>query len=374
MRNRNTQRIRSFGGLARLLSSPQTLAMVLALGLVGCFWFEDHFADNLELPKDVELSEPSDTPFMWEADSSAIPDGFQAAVKGSLKGPGSSDTSLTPAIPALARLHDEHPELLKRYLAAHPAWWFHVYRGNAFATRRWHINGHWTARLHGYFSNFADRGGPRFQTRTCLGMSGRPWHRGTHELTTGQKADVPLATGNRLHESHVFWREGGITVEVFEQSESMERRMTKASIGELQAEFASLLEQPTWEHAKTLFPVGAITEGNPSFELRNGMQGGIYSADIRCNPGEPGRLYLKAFEITGETPLSVARLKGRTSEYLGWSEDPKELFASHVRFTIYEGNWEQYYGARFEVWFTPESGTADRKLMESNWKIQGWMH
>jgi hypothetical protein len=30
-------------------------------------------------------------------------------------------------------------------------------------------------------------------------------------------------------------------------------------------------------------------------------------------------------------------------------------------------------GARFEVWFTPEAGGGDRKLMESNWKIEGWM-
>lgn len=177
-----------------------------------------------------------------------------------------------------------------------------------------------------------------------------------------------------MDESRIFWDEGGVAVEIFEQGEVAERRMTKTTIVELEKEFAQLLSNPTWKQARKLLPNGTIEKGETSFELFKGKSGGgIYLAEIWSNPGEAGQLYLKAFEITQETPLSAHRLKGRSSEFVGWSEDPGELFRSSFQFTIYEGNWEQYYGARFEVWFSPASGGEDRKMMESNWKIEGWM-
>ena len=38
----------------------------------------------------------------------------------------------------------------------------------------------------------------------------------------------------------------------------------------------------------------------------------------------------------------------------------------------YEGDWGKPYAARLEVWFTPDSGGPDRKLMEKTFKIEGW--
>jgi len=83
-------------------------------------------------------------------------------------------------------------------------------------------------------------------------------------------------------------------------------------------------------------------------------------------------LYLKAFEVTKGTPLSVDRLKERANEWIGWSDDPEELFFSNTHFTIYEGDWGKPYAARVEVWFTPDLGGSDRKLMEKVFKIEGW--
>jgi hypothetical protein len=111
-----------------------------------------------------------------------------------------------------------------------------------------------------------------------------------------------------------------VTVEIMEQAETEERRMSKATVGELQAEFETLLNHPTQESARALLPSGAIIRGEPSISLAGGYE--RYTAVIRCNPGEPGNLYLKAYEITGEVPLSESRLKkarpnslaGRTSQ------------------------------------------------------------
>ena len=77
----------------------------------------------------------------------------------------------------------------------------------------------------------------------------------------------------------------------------------------------------------------------------------------------------------GSTPiasLSAKQLAMSSSSVSGWSEDNGEQFRTPMELTIYEGNWGQFYGARFEVWFKPDSGGAERKLLEKNYKIQGW--
>jgi hypothetical protein len=102
------------------------------------------------------------------------------------------------------------------------------------------------------------------------------------------------------------------------------------------------------------------------------MQPGIYGVVYSLNPGEPGSVYLKAFEITKGTPLSVERLEAKSKTRMTWSTDPSERFGAKAGFTIYEGDWGKPYAARVEVWFAPDSGEADRKLAERIYRIEGW--
>ena len=115
-----------------------------------------------------------------------------------------------------------------------------------------------------------------------------------------------------------------------------------------------------------------MREEGPGLRLTNSSQPGIYDAVIWGNPGEPGIVYLKAFEVTKGTPLSYKRLKEKTNKQSGWSEDSDELFFARSHFTIGEGAWGKPYAARFEVWFCPDSGGPERKLMEKVFKIEGW--
>ena len=159
-------------------------------------------------------------------------------------------------------------------------------------------------------------------------------------------------------------------VNIVDQTRFPGRQMTKAALDFTEEEFTALLKnQDDWSK---LLPPGSIRQGKPDLILYNDMQGGIYAAHLWCNPGEKGTVYLKAFEITKNTPLSAARLKACTRNVSGWSNDPQQQFCTGMYFTIYEGEWEQFYGARFEVWFVPDSGGTERKLMEKNYKIQGW--
>ena len=102
------------------------------------------------------------------------------------------------------------------------------------------------------------------------------------------------------------------------------------------------------------------------------MQPGIYEVVYSLNPGEPGSVYLKAFEATTGTRLSVERLEMASKTRMTWSTEPSERFGAKAGFTIYEGDWGKPYAAHFEVWFKPDSGKTERKLSERIFKIEGW--
>ena len=99
---------------------------------------------------------------------------------------------------------------------------------------------------------------------------------------------------------------------------------------------------------------------------------GIYGVDYLLNPGESGSVYLKAFEVTKGTPLSVDRLKEASLARITGSVDTAERVYPKAGFTVYEGDWGKPYAARSEVWFKPDSGKIEHKLAERIFKIEGW--
>jgi len=338
---------------------------------------EDGFADHLIIPANIEIAEPLDK---LSAGPGKPQDLFQQALLEALVSPGDNDSTITASAAALTTLEQNAPEVLRRYLAASPSWRVFREHGHMFATRRWMMGSEWRYQLHGYYTKseidaWSKAKIPDFQFRFTIGFSDRPWWRGndnTTRLKVGDTARASLAEGNRMYESHCVIAAGALVIEAFEQSGTMERRLTKAALAHLDRELAPLAAQPTEETIRAGLPPHSIRPGELSFELMNSFQPGIYDSIMRANPGEPGMLYLKAVEVTTGTPLSVDRLKEKSNEWIGWSANPAELFFSNTNFTIYEGDWGKPYAARFEVWFTPDAGGSDRKLMEKVFKIEGW--
>jgi hypothetical protein len=111
---------------------------------------------------------------------------------------------------------------------------------------------------------------------------------------------------------------------------------------------------------------------NLDFELYNGMQPGMYDWDIPVGGLQQGTIYLKAFEVTKGTPLSAESLKRDTSMYVHISKPFKTYRLAHD-FMINEGDWGDYYAARFELWYLPANGGKERKLVEKIYRIEGWM-
>ncbi|NNE92214.1 MAG: hypothetical protein HKN23_11250 [Verrucomicrobiales bacterium] len=325
---------------------------------------QDDFATGLSLPAGVPLKEPGE---ISRDDSLNDGDRFQKAIRAAAAVMGGSNDAMAASIPSLEKLNSSHRAELEQYLACHPAWLVFEDRGKRFALRRWQEGGRWTKSLNGYYSDFSTAGA-KFQSRTMIGLSGKPAFLGSQKLPANKLVRPKLAPGNGLQSCHLFFEFApNLGVSLFEQSASAERVVTKAALLELEVEFAALLADPAGKLAELGEP------GLESFEIENAFQGGIYRSRIRCNPGEPGRIYLKAFEITKGERLSADRLEKSTTEWVGWSNDPAEVFPANAQFTIYEGDWGQYYGGRFEVWFEPDSGGPERMLLEENYKIEGWM-
>lgn len=106
-----------------------------------------------------------------------------------------------------------------------------------------------------------------------------------------------------------------------------------------------------------------------TLEIRNDSQPGIYEYYFWYKPSEKGKLYLKAFEISQNIPLSEQEIKDRSSIDVK-SNDSLQLF--HKVFTIYEGDWGKFYGSKISVYFKPDN-KPEQKLIEKNYIVEGWM-
>lgn len=339
---------------------------------------EDGFADNLTIPPGIEIAEPvSELRASLLNDAAASPDEFQATVRQALAGAGGDNAEFAPGVPSLKKAATDHGKLFNDYLEASPDWHVFIEGGNRFAARRWSYGGEPRDELHGYISEFDES--TQFQTRCLLCLDRKQWSRYSVEhVDEGKTPFTPtMRFENKLHESRVMIDCGGVWMEIFEQSNKPERRITKATLSALDKEFSQFLSNPATAIANARSKSGELaqrlagTDGRP-FQLQNGMQPGIYEVFYSLNPGEPGSVYLKAFEVTKGTPLSVDRLRMRSETRMTWSKNPAERFGGKAGFTIYEGDWGKPYAARFEVWFKPDSGSPDRKLAERNFKIEGW--
>lgn len=96
---------------------------------------------------------------------------------------------------------------------------------------------------------------------------------------------------------------------------------------------------------------------------------------------EKGKIYLKLYEATTNLPLSEHDVKTSTTLlvepsdtsriYKMTDKEPNKWNATDD-FTIYEGSWDDYYAARVELWYQPESGGEEQLLHSVIYQIEGW--
>lgn len=108
------------------------------------------------------------------------------------------------------------------------------------------------------------------------------------------------------------------------------------------------------------------------FQLRNSIQGGIYQYSLYYPALTDGNVFLRCFEATENIELSAERIQqASTVEVKGHTGFG--LVANGQQFTIYEGDWDDYYAARIEVWHKDASTGKETKLLEKIYRVEGWM-
>lgn len=105
-----------------------------------------------------------------------------------------------------------------------------------------------------------------------------------------------------------------------------------------------------------------------------------YMANVPAIP-EKGKIYLKLYEATTNLPLSEHNVKTSTTLlvepsdtsriYKMTDKEPNRWNATD-EFTIHEGSWGDYYAARVELWYQPESGSEEQLLHSVIYQIEGW--
>ena len=339
----------------------------------------DTFADNLKLPENVVLAEPEKelhcthifTGLHHHHWRDTDTESFQRYVLSAINHGPVLDDDAVCNIPSLAKLlsSPDTKEKLLQYFACNSEWRLYLeLRGGVHAVRYFrYTNGNIAPTLNQFYACFLPTGidgkkvgdpALEFQFRFDIALNGTTWNR---------RKPVTEHRGNSWQ---TVFHCADALISINDQSNFTGRQMTAAALEYSEKEFAQLAaDLDNW---KKYLPKDSFKIGEPDLILRDSFQGGIYEAAVWCNPGEKGMIYLKAFEITKGTPLSAKRLKTVSNCISGWSDDPREQYQSNMYFTIYEGEWGQFYGARFEVWFKPASGAQERKLFEKNYKIQGW--
>jgi hypothetical protein len=339
---------------------------------------EDGFADNLTIPAGIEIADPEpEAPDPWGAETPGNVYGLQEAIRRALTVPGNNTAEFIPAMPSLRKASMNHPEAFRDYVEASPDWHVFLEGRTHFASRRWSSEGEPLDTLAGNASHSG--GGLGFQTRCLLCLDRIQWSKDIvrHVQEGTEPAEPDLSLRHGLHKSRILIESGGVWVEIHEYSGNPERRVTKATLARLEMEFAEFLKDPdasvkaARSRSGDLASRQARRRAQP-FRLLTGMQPGIYGVTYSLNPGEPGSVHLKAFEVTQGIPLSVKELEDRSKSRMKGSTNLQERFGAKAEFKIYEGDWGKPYAARFEVWFSPDSGKPSRKLAERVFKIEGW--
>jgi len=107
-------------------------------------------------------------------------------------------------------------------------------------------------------------------------------------------------------------------------------------------------------------------------QIWNDFQGGMYKYDFYYGSLGPGEVFLRCYEVTSCQSLSEDRLTEQSRVAIR----PQKQFGQVVDkqpFTIYEGDWGDYYAVRIEVWFKSAETNKERKLLEKVYRVEGWM-
>jgi hypothetical protein len=296
---------------------------------------------------------------------------------------------------AFAKLTAADRELVERHVRASLRWQVWEERGKRYAARRALEHEQWVDGSNGFHSDF--NATDITQTRVVLGLDGEHGfgvERG--QVTRGAPGSETQLVLEKymdqpgLQSYLIVSSPSGLTFEFFEQAKNLKRIFTRQALAEVDQELSQLLSHRDdvmkLGYAESIVPKGSVRREAVPLTIEDGFQGGIFQATAWINPGARGVCFMRVF-YTGkpspkdkvpeelrdpkETALSAERVQAASRRLVGWGPDPSVRFLYRAGLTVYEGDWDHSYPARFELWFRDDQG-KERKLDETSRLISGW--
>jgi hypothetical protein len=280
----------------------------------------------------------------------------------------------------LDRFQDGRRALLERYLASSAAWQVTDDGGRRVALRRRFERGQWQTVLNMYFTepDGPSEVTPQFQSshRTRIFLDGTALDPYLVSAVHGEarvgasSVDVPLVfnPNDAGHFQSRLWIRGtDMAMEIDDGSDTMPRELTRTKLSEVCKELDQLESQESSLGIDSILPDGSVANSE-MFSIDGEL--GDYQAAGYVNPGQNGFVYVRAFDQRSGARLSEKETRKRR-EYTGWSSISDRYYYFGVQFFIDEGDSEHTYPARFELWFRPEDGGPERRLMTTERSING---
>ncbi len=112
-----------------------------------------------------------------------------------------------------------------------------------------------------------------------------------------------------------------------------------------------------------------------TFQIYKSFQGWLYTYDVWLNIPVQWKIYFKVYDLLTNTELSSESLSRRSTMSVPSTHWKIKYFSFPDHFTVYEWDWWEYYGARFELWYVPLAPWRDwtKKLLEDYYIIDWWM-
>ena len=135
---------------------------------------------------------------------------------------------------------------------------------------------------------------------------------------------------------------------------------------------------PTWldynlpldEGEELPYPIDSTAQ-DTWLQIWNDFQGGMYTYDFYYPALEEGVVFLRCYEATKNKPLSSERI-AKASKVAVPSTTSFSKLVEGQSFTIYPGDWGDYYAARIEVWYKNAKTGEEQKLLDKIYRVEGW--
>ncbi|MBW8041752.1 MAG: carboxypeptidase regulatory-like domain-containing protein [Planctomycetes bacterium] len=304
-------------------------------------------------------------------------------------------------LPDLKYFAEDKTQILLRHLQASPEWKVFIEGQRMVCHRRVKQNGLWNAPEDalemGFLDEYSksediwfpiddeDRAAPMNernwqQMKYLFRFEEEPfgyhavWAKEGHVMKVGPlevQMNIKLKASDQGIESYVAIGQPGLWFEVFEQTWHEQRKKTRNAL-QLLKEFLKEVRAAEDEinkvgYASKLIPPGYVKKGKPTLELK--WDRGAYRGQAWVNPGQQGHVYLRVFNADTKKYLSQRLIGSPLKEYIGFSKNPTTLFLHKCQLYIRASQFEQSFNAGFELWFHPDDGAPDRKLISVTDKI-----